>query len=79
MSKVMINLNVNELSNAIEQLSQSEKTRLIKKLEKETWSSRFNQLLRRVRQRAKQSPLSEQKISSEIESVRQRRYDQGGY
>jgi len=79
MTKVMINLNVNDISQVIEQLSQREKTRLIKKLEKETWSSRFNQLLQRARQRAKQSPLSNQEIIREIDYTRQARYDQGGY
>lgn len=79
MAKVMINLNVKDITEVIAQLGQQDITRLIKKLEKETWSSRFKQLLRRVRQRADRYPPSEQEILREVKESRKRRYDQDGY
>jgi len=57
MPKIMINLNANEISRVIDQLSQREKTVLIRKLEKETWAVRFNQLLEKVRLKAKDFPV----------------------
>ncbi|MDP8236225.1 MAG: hypothetical protein P9M08_07560 [Candidatus Erginobacter occultus] len=77
MPKIMINLNANEISRVIDQLSQRETTVLIRKLEKETWAVRFNHLLEKVRLKAKDFPVSEEEICYEVEKSRRKNYAQG--
>ena len=51
MPSVNINLRINDISTIVEQLDIREKIKLIKKLEEEIWSMRFDQLLGRIRRR----------------------------
>ena len=76
MPTVNINLRINDISKIVEQLNIREKTKLIKKLEEETWSMRFDQLLGKIKRRVKQYPISEQEIIHEVEQTRKQRYDQ---
>ncbi len=70
MPTVNINLKVNDISNIIGQLGLQEKIKLIQKLEEETWSRRFSQLLEKIRSRVKDSPISDQEIIYEVEQTR---------
>lgn len=79
MPTVNINLRVNDISNIVGQLGLQEKIKLIQKLEEETWSKRFNQLLEKIRSRVKDSPISEQEIIDEVEQTRKQHYDKGSH
>ena len=79
MPSVNINLRINDISTIVEQLDIREKIKLIKKLEEETWSMRFDQLLGRIRRRVKQYPISEQEIFHEVEQTKKQRYDQSSH
>ena len=79
MPTVNINLKVNDISNIIGQLGLQEKIKLIQKLEEETWSKRFNQLLEKIRNRVKNFPISDQEIIHEVEQTRKQHYDQGSH
>ena len=76
MPTINVTLKINDISNIIEQLNIQEKSKLVQILEKETWSIRFDQILRRIRGRAEQNPISEDEINREVKEVRKQRYDQ---
>ena len=76
MPTINVTLKINDISNIIEQLNIQEKSKLIQILEEETWSMRFDQILRRIRGRAEQNRISEDEINREVEEVRKQRYDQ---
>ena len=75
MPTISVPLNINDISNIIGQLNIQEKLNLLRSLEEETWSMRFNQILRRIRGRAYHNMISEAEITREVKEVRTRRFD----
>jgi len=71
---IMLNLNLEQLVSLIDQCSLEEKILLIRRLETETFETRFKRLLARLRT----DELSLPEITQEVESVRQERYRQHG-
>ena len=77
MSRVPIELNSQQISQAIEGLSGEEKIKLTEKLEKETLSLRWRQILRDIDSRLKKFPVSKKDIIKEIQAYRKKKYAQG--
>ena len=71
---IMLNLNLEQLISLIDQCNLEEKILLIRRLESETFETRFKRLLARHRT----DELSLTEIIQEVESVRQERYHQHG-
>ena len=71
---IMLNLNLEQLISLIDQCNLEEKMLLIRRLEAETFETRFKRLLARLRT----DELSLPDITQEVESVRQERYRQHG-
>jgi len=71
---IMLNLNLEQLISLIDQCNLEEKILLIRRLEAETFETRFKRLLARLRT----DELSLPEITQEVESVRQERYRQHG-
>ncbi|MFC1646604.1 hypothetical protein ACFL2Y_05470 [Candidatus Omnitrophota bacterium] len=71
-SKITVQLDVREI---IDRLSISEKIRLVKDLERETWAKRLDEVVSRVRKRFKQNPISEKEITKICEEARQQTYN----
>ncbi len=69
-----MNLNLaidfNQLKSLIIQCGIKEKTEIVRMLEKDTFSFRFNQLLDKLRT----NDLTLEEITNEVESVREKRY-----
>lgn len=65
-----ISVDFSQIKTIIEQCNIDEKIELLKLLEKETFSTRFKQLLNQV----KTDELNLEEITAEVEAVRQARY-----
>lgn len=76
MSKVTIDLNVGQIREAVGQLTERERLRLIEDLEKDTWQDRFRVLLARIDRRVKKHPAVEKKINHICKEARKERYAQ---
>lgn len=63
-------INFNQLKSLIIQCGIEEKAEIVQMLEKDTFSFRFNRLLKKIRT----EDLALEDITSEVESVRERRY-----
>lgn len=72
--KAEIRLTPQQLADALRQLSPNELDAVLRQLEQPTWEERLENLLVRVRQRAKQNPLSDQEIDAEVETARAELY-----
>jgi hypothetical protein len=68
---VTLALNVDQLKTLIGQCNLEEKIELIRYLEKETFESRFRQLLKNF----KTDELTFEEITQEVENIRQKRYE----
>ena len=78
MASVAVRVEMRDLERAVDALPQSDKLRLIQRLERQTWGTRIDRLLARIDARVKRRPLSEGKITSLVEQVRQEMYAQRG-
>jgi hypothetical protein len=58
----------------IAQLGIEEKIYITKKLEEETWETRFDRLLSKIWRRVEDNPISEEEVWLEVEKVRKERY-----
>ena len=65
-----ISVDFSQIKIAVEQCNVDEKLELLKLLEKETFSTRFKQLLNQI----KTDELNLEEITAEVEAVRQERY-----
>jgi len=65
-----IRLTSQQLANALRQLSPDELESVLRELALPTWEERFDTLLARVRERAQQSPLTDDEINTEVEQAR---------
>lgn len=73
MSKVMLEIDLKEARELIGQMPLDDKIKLVKQLEKETWQTRFQNLLSGIDRRLKgRSRLSNQKIAQIVKRVRRR-------
>jgi len=75
-NKVTLELNPNEVEKLVEKLSIEDKIRLVRKLEKQTWAKRLDEVVSRIRKRFKQSPISDKEIRRICEETRQRLYNE---
>ena len=66
---------VKQIFDMIDQLGIEEKICITKKLEEETWKTRFDQLLSKIWSRIEENPIDEEEIWLEVEKVRKERYD----
>ena len=58
----------------IRKLSERDKIRLLKRLEEETWASKLESQVDRIRMRLKANPITDSDIDRIVEEVRERRY-----
>lgn len=65
-----IRLTPQQLANALRQLSPDELEGVLRELALPAWKERFDALLARVRERAQQSPLTDDEINTEVETAR---------
>ena len=76
MSKVIIELDSQQINEAVEGLSDKEKLRLTEKLEKETLGLRWRQILKDIDTRIKKFPISQEEVIEEIQAYRRNKYAQ---
>lgn len=69
---VSLALNLDQVKSLVGQCSIDEKIELVRLLEQETFGVRFNRLLARLQT----DELSFEEITQEVETVRQKRYEQ---
>ena len=74
MSKVILDLNNKQVERMVESLSVEEKLRLVRKLEKETLSLRWREILKDIDARLKKFPVSKQEVAKEIQAYRKERH-----
>ena len=58
----------------IRKLSERDKIRLLERLEEETWASKLESQVNRIRMRLKANPITDSDIDRIVEEVRERRY-----
>ena len=75
MSKVILELNPNQVGELVDRLSIEDKIRLVRKLENETWARRLDEVVSRIRKRFRQNPVSDKEIRQICEDTRQRLYN----
>lgn len=73
-NKIILELKPNQVEELVERLPIQEKIKLAAQLDRETWDIRFNELIRKIRQRAKKSSISEKGIRRACQRVRTRLY-----
>ena len=74
MSKVTIELDQEQIEKIVENLTIEQKLHLVRKLEKETLSQRWDNLLRTIDEKRKRYPISQKAINREIELARKEFY-----
>ena len=72
----IIEIGVNQIKAAIEQLTPHQKAALVETLEKQSWKARFRQLLARMDERLKKHPISIKKIDKIVEEAKTEYYAQ---
>ncbi len=77
MSRVTVELNPRQISEAIEGLSDKEKLKITEKLEKETLRLRWRQILKDIDSRLKKFPISKEEVAKEIQNYRKEKHAQG--
>ena len=66
---------LNEIKRAVKSLPLEKKIEVLAMLEKELFATRFKSLLKEFRESAQKYPITVEEITKEVESVRQRRYE----
>lgn len=79
MPKVLIELNGEQISKAIEGLSIEEKLKLTEILERQTISLRWRKILKDIDSRLKKFPISKKEVIQEIQAYRKEKYAKGGH
>lgn len=74
-----IEIDTKQLKNAIEQLSDKEKAKLVEELERETLKLRWRQILKDIDSRLKKFPISKEEAIKEIEAYRKEKYAKGSH
>ena len=71
---IKININAQQLKEAIDNLPTQERARLVNELNRKTWEDRFRQLLARIDARLKRNPISQREITKIVEQARNEYY-----
>ena len=71
---VKIEVNVEQLQEAIDRLPARDQIRLLKKLQRKSWAKRIQNILKRIDQRRKKHPISQEEITKEVMAVRKQIY-----
>lgn len=74
MSKVLIEVEPEQINKAIDRLSIQDKIRLVRRLENETWAQRLDDVVGHIRRRFKENPISNKEITKICKKTRQRLY-----
>ena len=77
MSKVILELDTQQIEELIEKLSISDKIKLVCRLEQETLRQRWDHILKGIDKRLQKFPVSREEISEEIKTYRQEKYAKG--
>ena len=72
--KVSVNLTADQIEGMIEQLPMKDKIRLVRKLEKNTWAKRLQDVFDQTNARRKKAKLSSKEIWDEVRKARQEFY-----
>lgn len=72
--KITLELNPRQVEELAGKLPMQEKVKLAAQLDKETWDIRFDDLIRKIRQRAKKSTISEKEITQACQRTHTRLY-----
>lgn len=75
-NKIVLELNPSEVEDLVDKLSIQDKIKLVRRLENETWASRLDEVVLRIRRRFKQNPISDKEIRRICEQTRQRIYNE---
>ncbi len=65
-----IRLTPQQLANALRQLSPDELEGVLRELALPAWEERFDVLLKRIRARSQQNPITDNEIDAEVETAR---------
>jgi len=74
-SEAAEHINFTQVRKIIKTFDEWQKLTLLQDLEKETWSTRFKELLADIRKQATKQPISEEEILRACEEVREEHYD----
>lgn len=70
-----LEVNLSAIQRLIDQLSEQEKIKLVRKLEAQTLPARWKALFREIDKRRKRYPITQREIEKICEEVRQERYE----
>ncbi len=73
--KTVSGAGLKEIKKAVKNLPLEKKLEVLAMLEEELFATRFKKLLREFRESARKYPITEDEITREVETVRQRRYE----
>ena len=78
MSKMMINIqvDVSNFESIVKQMPAETKIRLIKVLERDTWSERLDNVVSKIRAKFKKAGITDKEISQICETARKRNYNE---
>ncbi len=72
--KIALDFTPAQIEGLVEQLPMKDKIRLVRKLEKQTWASRFQELFDRVDARRKKSGITSKEVWKEVKQARKEFY-----
>ena len=73
--KISMEVSANQLETLVEQLPLNDKIRMVRKLERQTWGKRLDNLFKQVTANRKKAKLSSKEIWDEVKQARQEFYD----
>ena len=74
MVKLADRLKLKQIIVLIKRLPQRDKLKLLRELEQETWASKLEEVVSGIRNRGKESQITDSDIDRIVEEVRERRY-----
>ena len=75
-NKIVLEVTPGQIETLVDRLSIEDKIRIVRKLERETWARRLDEVVSRIRSRFRQNPISDKEIVRICEDVRQRLYNE---
>ena len=72
--KIAMEVSATQLEALVEQLPISDKIRLVRKLERQTWGKRLNNLFKEVAANRRKNKISSKEIWNEVKQARQKFY-----
>ena len=73
---VKIELTPTQIEKAIRRMPIEEKIKIMRKLEKETWAKRLDNVVLRIKKRINRNPISQKEINRICEEARQKVYNE---